>query len=102
MLGVRQQEEAEMNKIVALILSVGLASPAFAWNYDNDPYDQNRQPNYRYEGISGQKYQYDLSDPMDRMDYKMDLDAQMRDRINPDPGIRMDQRMRQYGGGAEW
>lgn len=75
---------------------------AFGWGYDDDPCDSSGNPNYRYEGMSGQRYQYDLSDPVDRLDYKYDFDAQLRDRINPDPGIRMDQRMRQYGGGSEW
>ena len=47
-------------------------------------------------------YQYDLSDPYDRLEYQLDLDAQMRDRINPNPGIQLDRDLGQYDGGAEW
>lgn len=91
-----------MVRMVILALAFSLASSALAWNYDTEPYDRAGEPNYRYEGMSGQNYQYDLSDPGDRMDYQMDLDAQMRDRINPSPGIDLDQQMNQYGGGADW
>lgn len=33
-----------------------------------------------YQGLSGTKYQYDLSNPSDRLTYETDLDAQMRDQ----------------------
>ena len=33
----------------------------------------------------GNTYQYDLSKPLDRIKYKTDLDAQLRDRITPNP-----------------
>lgn len=52
--------------------------------------------------MSGQRYQYDLSDPIEQLDYQLDLDAQMRDQINPSPMINMDQDMNNYGGGAQW
>jgi len=32
----------------------------------------------------------------------LDLDAQMRDRINPNPRIQLARDLGQYGGGAEW
>lgn len=35
-----------------------------------------------YEGLSGTKYQYDLSNPMDQQAYDLDLDAQMRDKLS--------------------
>ncbi|OOS01636.1 hypothetical protein B0186_02765 [Canicola haemoglobinophilus] len=35
-----------------------------------------------YEGPSGTKYQYDLSNPMDKLAYELDLDAQMRDKLS--------------------
>jgi hypothetical protein len=76
---------------------------AKAWDlYSDDPYDRYGNPQYRYEGLSGTKYQYDLSDPSDRIEYQLDLDAQMRDRINPNPGIQLDRGLGQYGGGAAW
>ncbi len=70
--------------------------------YSDEPYDKYGNPQYRYEGLSGTRYQYDLSDPCDRLEYQLDLDAQMRDRINPNPGIQLDRELDQYGGGAEW
>ena len=86
--------------MTTLLVSASMISAVYA--YDDSPYRDNGEPNYRYESYTGTKYQYDLSDPMDRIDYSLDLDAQMRDRINPNPMIDMDQDMGQIGGGAEW
>jgi hypothetical protein len=52
----------------------------------------------RYSSYMGNSYQYDLSDRSDRMEYRMDLDAQLRDRM-PSPMRNMDERRGQYGGG---
>lgn len=60
--------------------------------YDSD--DSNG-----YTGYSGTSYQYDLSNPVDRNGYSIDLDAQRRDQMNLDPGQNMDRGMGQYGGG---
>lgn len=35
-----------------------------------------------YEGLSGTKYQYDLSNPVDRSAYQLDLAAQTRDKLS--------------------
>ena len=69
---------------------------------DERPYKENGEPNYRYESGTGTKYQYDLSNPMDRIDYSLDTAAQMRDRVNPDPRIETDRQRGEVGGGAEW
>lgn len=90
-----------MKYIVALMFVLFSAS-VLSWDYSNEPYDQYGNPNYRYEGISGQRYQYDLSDPGDQIEYGLDLDAQMRDQINPSPTIDLDRGINNYGGGAEW
>ena len=50
----------------------------------------------------GHKYQYDLSDPVDRQKYRNDPFAQMQNSINPDPEVGLDRSMGQFGGGAEW
>ena len=55
--------------------------------------------NSGYRGYSGARYQYDLSDPMQRNEYMMDSDAQMRDSLNVDVGTHLDRSMGQYGGG---
>lgn len=52
-----------------------------------------------YEGSSGSRYQYDLSNPSDRNRYGIDLDAQRRDQMSLDPGRSLDRGMGQYGGG---
>jgi hypothetical protein len=90
---------------IALIIgSVSICKAQYG-GYDDDqrrgPYDNRGKPQYPYEGFSGKKYQYDLSDPADRLEYQVDPDAQLRDKINPDPLIPMDRDMGQYGGGAE-
>ncbi len=70
--------------------------------YNQEPYDQQGNPNYRYEGSSGERYQYDLSDPSDQLEYSVDPDAQLRDSINPDPRIDIDRRLGEQGGGGKF
>jgi len=91
-----------MKKLITLLLAISfVATPAFAWN-DDDPYDSSGNPNYRYKSYTGQKYQYDLSNPSDKLRYDVDPSAQLRDSINPSPRIDLDRDMGQYGGGAKW
>lgn len=52
-----------------------------------------------YKSSTGNRYKYDLSDPDDRLDYRLDKDAQMDDRMNPE--VKMDRQLRQYGGGIQ-
>ena len=52
-----------------------------------------------YEGNSGQKYQYDLNDPSDTIDYSLDLDAQKRDRNSTSTKKQADEELGEYGGG---
>jgi hypothetical protein len=51
-----------------------------------------------YVGSSGQKYKYDLSNPIDRHNYSTDLGAQHNDSTNLNR--QMDTGMGQYGGGT--
>jgi hypothetical protein len=53
-----------------------------------------------YQGSSGMRYQYDLSSPMGQLNYSVDPMAQLRDQMNIDPRVQIDQGMGQYGGGA--
>jgi len=87
--------------VCCLLFSFVAVSHVLSNDYSDEPYDRRGEPRYRYEGLSGKKYQYDLSDPADKLEYQVDLDAQMRDKINPDPLIKMDRDMGNYGGGAE-
>ncbi len=53
----------------------------------------------QYRSLSGSIYQYDLNDPSGSLEYKLDLDAQLRDRTSINPNRRLDQSTNQYGGG---
>jgi hypothetical protein len=53
--------------------------------------------NSGYYGSSGSRYQYDLSNPIDRQNYGVDTGAQMRDMYNYDRYY--DQGLGQFGGG---
>lgn len=55
--------------------------------------------NSSYESSSGNKYQYDLSKPTDRIGYSTDPSAQIRDQLNVSPTRGMDRSRGQYGGG---
>lgn len=59
---------------------------------------------YGYEGISGNRYKYDLSKPGDRLRYENDPSAKLRDEtFKPtNAGALMDEAMGQYGGGLEY
>ena len=63
-------------------------------------YDSDSNSNSGYESNSGTKYQYDLNDPGDSIDYSTDLDAQRRDQMNSDPRRSLDKQSGQYGGGV--
>lgn len=52
-----------------------------------------------YRGISGTKYKYDLNNPMDKLDYLLDVDAQLNDKLNSiDSNVQFDKAMGQNGG----
>ena len=53
----------------------------------------------RYSGQSGTQYQYDMSNPIDRVRYSTDISAQQRDLMNTNPRSGLDRSLGQYGGG---
>jgi len=55
-----------------LVLMFLAVASLFGWGVDD----------YKYIGSSGQKYKYDLSDPIDRISYKTDLSTQFDDKMN--------------------
>mgnify|MGYP006976396917 CR=1 FL=1 len=57
--------------------------------------------NSGYNSSSGTRYQYDLSNPSDRLRYSTDLDAQRRDQMNLNPSRKLDQGIGQFGGGID-
>jgi hypothetical protein len=57
---------------------------------------QNASP---YTSSSGNNYQYDLANPVDRNRYSIDTDAQRRDALNT-PDQYRDRSRGEYGGGG--
>ena len=90
------------NRTLVIILAIAMVTISASAYGDDDPYMSNGDPNYRYEGSSGTRYQYDLSDPSDRLQYSVDPSAQLRDSVNVNPSVDVDRGMGQYGGGIEW
>ena len=95
-----------------LFLCVGLGAPMLGhtieWNpvysgNNSSPHEATHQdherPSQRYESNSGTQYQYDLSDPVERNRYNLDLDAQRRDMQSADPRRDIDRSSGQSGGG---
>lgn len=52
-----------------------------------------------YQGASGARYQYDLSNPADSVRYGVYPAAKLRDEIAVDPSRSVDRSTGQYGGG---
>ncbi|SMG62873.1 hypothetical protein BMETH_134112542406, partial [methanotrophic bacterial endosymbiont of Bathymodiolus sp.] len=76
-----------------------ILSSAYA-DDNNYGYESNQSSsNNGYESTTGTKYQYDMSYPIDRVDYSVDVDAQMRDQLSVDPSRSLDQRLGEYSGG---
>lgn len=77
--------------------------------YDDDQADENRHEYDRlydraedqgYESSFGNRYEYDLSDPSDRIMYEVDPDAQLRDSIDVNPERELERSLGEYGGGV--
>lgn len=62
----------------------------FGSNYNNE---------YPYKSFSGTSYKYDLTKPIDRINYEIDPASRVFDNINP--WIDIDRGFGQYGGGAK-
>ncbi len=75
--------------VTAGLLSSCFVVPSLAWNYDDDD-------NKKYESSFGNKYQYDLSNPSDRIKYEIDPAAQLRDRLDVNPARKLDRGLGQY------
>tara|TARA_Y100001960_G_scaffold68919_1_gene72955 strand:- start:81 stop:1532 length:1452 start_codon:yes stop_codon:yes gene_type:complete len=53
-----------------------------------------------YRSSMGSRYQYDLSKPLDRLRYRIDPKAKLRDRLDVNPQRRIERLKREYGGGV--
>ena len=61
-----------------------LTTSAYSYNYNYGHGGQNNS-NGGYETSFGNKYEYDLSNPSDRIRYEVDPSAQLRDSIDVNP-----------------
>ena len=57
-------------------------------------------PSSGYRSSTGSTYEYDLSNPIDRLRYGADPAAKLRDRIDINPQRRIERNTGQYGGGV--
>lgn len=64
-----------------------------------DSSGRNDNSDTGYQGSSGSRYEYDMSNGSDRNRYSIDLDAQRRDQMNTGVGRSQDKMRGQYGGG---
>jgi hypothetical protein len=53
-----------------------------------------------YKSSTGRIYEYDLSKPLDRLRYRVDPKAKLRDRLDINPQRRIERNIGQYGGGV--
>jgi hypothetical protein len=67
------------------------------YSYDS-PYDRDQKEGY--ESSFGNRYEYDLSDPSDRVMYEVDPNAQIRDSIDVNPVRDVERSIGEYGGGV--
>ncbi|MBA5249610.1 MAG: hypothetical protein FE834_08825 [Gammaproteobacteria bacterium] len=87
-----------MKKILSIVALTTLATSVYSYQY-NYGYGNQNNSNSSYESSFGNKYQYDMSDPSDRIDYSFDFDAQMRDRLSVEPTRNLDRGLGEYGRG---
>lgn len=81
-----------------LLITALLSQPVFAWDNPaiTEPYLSSDEG---YTSSTGNKYQYDMSRPVDRIKYDIDIKAQMRDELSISPTREIDRDLGQYGAG---
>jgi hypothetical protein len=89
----------KLKTIFGFTALIFISSTASAFDYNSNFPSGIYEKTSNYESSFGTKYQYDLSDPSDSIDYSVDLDAQMRDQLSVDPNRNLDRGMNEYGGG---
>lgn len=85
------------SKFTALLLA-SVSTCVIAQDYGNDD-SYGSQQEQSYESSTGTQYEYDLSNPSDRVMYEVDPEAQLRDSIDVNPMRDVDQGLGEYGGG---
>lgn len=103
-----------MNRITTLVsTALMLLAPISAFSqYDSYGQDQDNDDRYDYgrsidrdqregyESSFGNRYEYDLSRPSDRVRYEVDPSAQLRDSIDVNPMRDVERSIGEYGGGV--
>ncbi len=81
--------------VVGLMAAGAVNAEPITW----EPVGTESSTNYNsyYESSSGNRYEYNLNNRVDQIQYEYDRPAQIRDAYNPRTGI--DRSMGQYGGG---
>ena len=72
--------------------------PTSSYNSNTSTYNSNKPSGYR--SSTGSTYEYDLSNPSDRVRYGADPKAKLRDRLDVNPQRRIERNIGQYGGGV--
>ena len=93
-----------MKKIIVLasLLTVSLiSSQCYAWMDETTVNKPGEKPVKVYESSTGNKYQYDLSNPADKIRYNVDPVAKIHDKIIKPitPSTKIDDDLGQHGGG---
>ncbi len=80
----------------------GCVGPVINGQCTTGVYLQGHGDDDGYKGSSGQRYQYDLNNPVERNRYNIDLDAQRRDQMNQYNTDRSRDRLQGQRGGGVW
>lgn len=101
-----------MNRIMILVIAGLLLLAPISVLSQYDRYDENeenddvydsasdRDQDEVYESSFGNRYEYDLNDPGDRVMYEADSHAQLRDSIDVNPVREVERDIGENGGGV--
>ena len=78
----------------------GLNGTSNAYSYQPPALGYNSNKSSGYKSSFGSTYEYDLSNPRDRVRYGADPLAKLRDRLDVNPKRRIERNIGQYGGGV--
>lgn len=97
-----RQTVATLSTAASLLVCVSVSAEPIKWVPITTGTPSAPMPggyNQGYQGPSGAKYKYDLSNPGDRIRYEVAPAAQLRDQIAVDPRRDIDKSIGQQGGG---
>ena len=86
--------------LAILLVSVTATAQDIDVSVDDSSTSIYSSPSNRgYTSTTGNRYEYDLSDPGDRVEYGVDVSAQLRDEISVNPTREIDRGLGEHGGG---